>query len=253
MKGKIFLDAGHGGTDTGLVYHERREKDNVLKIVLALATLLTEEGFEVICSRVDDSFIHEQSKHEKMLDERVDCVIAFHQNCALLSDTAEGARAIVWNKEGLSLFLAKKLLEGMKKIGFFILGIFEDKYNDELKRNKIPRVVLELGYLNSEKDYFLFDQFFDQIVQELFHAICSYWEEQKNEIMKHLYRIQVGSYYSRDRVLEKSEELHRRGFPAYYFLEKGFYTLQVGSFEQLKTAVEMEKQLRNYGYTTFIT
>ena len=36
MPVSIMLDAGHGGRDPGAVYNGRQEKDDVLKLVLAI-------------------------------------------------------------------------------------------------------------------------------------------------------------------------------------------------------------------------
>jgi len=57
----IFLDAGHGGSDSGCVYPEEepsyREKDFNLQIAFETEKLLEDQGAEVILTRSDDSFI----------------------------------------------------------------------------------------------------------------------------------------------------------------------------------------------------
>lgn len=40
MPVSIMLDAGHGGRDPGAVYNGRQEKDDVLKLVLAIGEIL---------------------------------------------------------------------------------------------------------------------------------------------------------------------------------------------------------------------
>ena len=40
MPVSIMLDAGHGGRDPGAVYNGRQEKDDVLKLVLAIGVIL---------------------------------------------------------------------------------------------------------------------------------------------------------------------------------------------------------------------
>ena len=44
MPVSIMLDAGHGGRDPGAVYNGRQEKDDVLKLVLAIGEILQNSG-----------------------------------------------------------------------------------------------------------------------------------------------------------------------------------------------------------------
>ena len=47
MPVSIMLDAGHGGRDSGAVYNGRQEKDDVLKLVLAIGEILQNSGIDV--------------------------------------------------------------------------------------------------------------------------------------------------------------------------------------------------------------
>ena len=47
MPVSIMLDAGHGGRDPGAVYNGRQEKDDVLKLVLAIGEILQNSGIDV--------------------------------------------------------------------------------------------------------------------------------------------------------------------------------------------------------------
>ena len=58
MAYKIVLDAGHGGEDPGAVYKERKEKDDNLKLTLAVGKILEENGVDVTWVPVD-GFRHE--------------------------------------------------------------------------------------------------------------------------------------------------------------------------------------------------
>ena len=43
----IMLDAGHGGYDSGAVYGDRYEKNDTLSLVLAVGTILENNGVDV--------------------------------------------------------------------------------------------------------------------------------------------------------------------------------------------------------------
>ena len=52
---KIYLDAGHGGSDPGAVKGSRTEAADVLKMALAVGKLLQAQGVEVKYSRTSDA------------------------------------------------------------------------------------------------------------------------------------------------------------------------------------------------------
>ena len=57
MKKRVVIDAGHGGTrDPGAVYFGRQEKDDALRLALAVGSLLEDRGFEVVYTRVSDVY-----------------------------------------------------------------------------------------------------------------------------------------------------------------------------------------------------
>lgn len=52
----IALDAGHGGSDPGAVYNGRREKDDNLKLAMAVGDILKNEGMDVFYTRDNDIY-----------------------------------------------------------------------------------------------------------------------------------------------------------------------------------------------------
>lgn len=56
MAYKIVLDAGHGGTDPGAIYKERKEKDDNLELTLAVGKILEDNGIDVVYTRTTDIY-----------------------------------------------------------------------------------------------------------------------------------------------------------------------------------------------------
>ena len=54
MPYSIMLDAGHGGRDPGAVYNGRQEKDDTLKLTLAIGQILQNNGLDVEYTRTTD-------------------------------------------------------------------------------------------------------------------------------------------------------------------------------------------------------
>ena len=80
--GRIVIDAGHGGQDTGTVGPSGlMEKDLVLDISLKLRVLIEEKlGGEVILTREDDSFIPLERRTELANLNQADLFVSIHAN-----------------------------------------------------------------------------------------------------------------------------------------------------------------------------
>ena len=53
MATKIVIDAGHGGYDNGASFEGRNEKDDTLRLALAVGNILSQRGYEVVYTRVN--------------------------------------------------------------------------------------------------------------------------------------------------------------------------------------------------------
>jgi N-acetylmuramoyl-L-alanine amidase len=86
--GKIVIDAGHGGHDTGTIGPNGLcEKDVVLDVAKRLGRLLeTRLGAEVIYTRKDDTFIPLETRTAIANRERADLFISIHANSSSDSD-----------------------------------------------------------------------------------------------------------------------------------------------------------------------
>src|SRR5215469_15345223 len=80
--GKIVIDAGHGGHDTGTIGpNGLMEKDLVLDVALKLGKLLEDRmGAEVIYTRDDDTFIPLETRTAIANKEQADLFISIHAN-----------------------------------------------------------------------------------------------------------------------------------------------------------------------------
>ncbi|MBZ5491020.1 MAG: N-acetylmuramoyl-L-alanine amidase [Acidobacteriia bacterium] len=80
--GKIVVDAGHGGHDTGTIGpNGLEEKDLVLDVALKLGKLLENKlGAEVVYTRDDDTFIPLETRTAIANKEQADLFISIHAN-----------------------------------------------------------------------------------------------------------------------------------------------------------------------------
>jgi len=90
--GRIVVDAGHGGHDTGTIGpHGLLEKDLVLDVSLRLGKLLEQKlGAEVIYTRDDDTFVPLETRTAIANKHQADLFISVHAN----SSSDESARGV---------------------------------------------------------------------------------------------------------------------------------------------------------------
>ncbi|MBN1913261.1 MAG: N-acetylmuramoyl-L-alanine amidase, partial [Candidatus Omnitrophica bacterium] len=78
---KIVIDPGHGGSDPGAIGRSgTKEKDLNLDMAKRLASLLRQEGAEVIMTRTDDTFIPLARRVEIAHDSKADLFVSLHCN-----------------------------------------------------------------------------------------------------------------------------------------------------------------------------
>jgi N-acetylmuramoyl-L-alanine amidase len=80
--GKVVIDAGHGGHDTGTIGpHGLMEKDLALDVALRLGRLIsTRLGADVVYTRSDDVFIPLEERTRIANNEKADLFISIHAN-----------------------------------------------------------------------------------------------------------------------------------------------------------------------------
>ncbi len=80
--GKVVIDAGHGGHDTGTIGpHGLMEKDLALDVALRLGKLISRQlGAEVVYTRSDDTFIPLEERTRIANAEKADLFISIHAN-----------------------------------------------------------------------------------------------------------------------------------------------------------------------------
>jgi N-acetylmuramoyl-L-alanine amidase len=106
--GKVVIDAGHGGHDTGTIGpHGLMEKDLVLDVALRLGKLVNQRlGATVVYTRADDTFIPLEQRTKIANDEKADLFISIHANSSP-EPSATGVETYFFNltsdKRGLDL------------------------------------------------------------------------------------------------------------------------------------------------------
>ena len=225
MPYSIMLDAGHGGRDPGAVYKERKEKDDTLRLTLAVGEILEAHGLDVQYTRTTDVYESPYQKAMEANNAGVDFFVSIHRNSFPSDNAVSGVESLVYDKSGIKLKMAENINEQLEDIGFVNLGVKARPNLVVLKRTKMPAVLVEVGFINSDVDNKLFDENFEEIAQAIAYGILDTLES-NHEVESPGYEVQVGAYRNERYAQNLLEELLEQDFPAYIveeFMKNGAY------------------------------
>ena len=251
MAYSIMLDAGHGGQDPGAVYKGRQEKDDNLKLALAVGKILEDNGINVSYTRTTDVYQTPFEKAQLANQAGVDYFISFHRNSSPKDNQYNGVEVLVYDKSGIKYQMAENIVGALGELGFREIGVKERPGLVVLRRTKMPALLIETGFINSDEDNKLFDEKFDQIARSIAEAILGTLDQETVEEPLY-YRVQTGAFRNRENADRMLYQLTDQGFPAFILRENDLYKVQVGAYMQLGNAVNMEQRLRDSGYSTVI-
>lgn len=251
-KRKVVIDAGHGGDyDPGAVFEGRREKDDNLRLALAVGDILERNGVDVFYTRVTDVYDSPLEKARMANRSGAHLFVSLHRNAALEPGRGSGTMTLVYGEEGIAEDLAESINDELKKTGFKDLGIFERPDLIVLRRTMMPAVLVEAGFIDNPEDNARFDREFEAVAQAIADGILNTLREEGEA--RSYYMVQTGVYRARSLAEQQLDELEARGFPAYLIYDDGYYKVMAGAFEVMDHAVELERELRSMGFPTVLT
>lgn len=251
MPYSIMLDAGHGGEDPGAVYQGRQEKEDNLRLALAVGEILAANGIDVFYTRTTDVYQTPFEKAQIANRAGVDYFISFHRNSSPQANQYNGVEVLVYDKSGIKYEMAENILGALGELGFREIGVQARPGLVVLRRTKMPALLVETGFINSDTDNQLFDEKFDEIAESIAEAILGTLNEETVEGPVY-YRVQTGAFRNRENADRMLYALTDSGYPAFLLHENGLYKVQVGAYLQIGNAINMEQRLRDAGYSTVI-
>lgn len=254
MPYSMMLDSGHGGSDPGAVYRGRREKDDTLRLTLAVGEILQENGIEVLYTRTTDVYLSPYERAVEANQAGVDFFLSIHRNSYPTDNEVMGVESLIYDLSGLKYQMAQEINEQLETVGFVDLGVKARPNLVVLKRTKMPAVLIEVGFINSDTDNQLFDDNFQDIAQSIADGILDTLESNGliQEEKVPVYRVQVGLFRNQRYANRLLNELLEQEYPAYIDRSGPYHRVYVGEFDNLNDAVQMERRLKRAGYQTLI-
>lgn len=254
MAVEIILDAGHGGFDNGATYEGVREKDQALRLAKDVGQRLEEEGYIVKYTRTTDTYESPYQKAERANELGGDYFISFHRNYSVQEEQYDGVQSLVYDKSATkAVALGEELNRQLEQAGFQNLGVEEVPDLIVLRETKMPAVLLEVGFMNSEKDRRIWEENYDEIVSGIVRGVRTIAPIVVNQqLSSNGYFVQTGLFKYDVNAAYQLERLEMLGYQGTIHYEKPFYGVWIGPTENLEQAVELQNRLRADGFQTLI-
>ena len=167
----IVLDAGHGGNDPGAVLGTRLEKDDNLRMVLAVGPILQRCGHRVVYTRSTDVFVPLNERARISNNANADMFVSIHRNGSVIP-TANGVDNFVRPAAtAQEITYATRVLNRVVDLNVFTNRGLQRGNFLVLNATHAPAQLLELGFVTTEADNVRFDQNFDRIAEAVAQGI----------------------------------------------------------------------------------
>lgn len=247
----VILDAGHGGYDNGAQYNGRKEKDDNLRLALAVGEILSRNGIPVSYTRQSDIYQSPSEKARIGNASGADYFVSFHRNSSPNPNQYTGVETLVYNDSGIKADMARNVNSQLENVGFKNLGVRERPDLTVLRRTNIPAILIEAGFINSDQDNQLFDSKFQDIAQAIADGIME-TIGRGQQAPSGTYRVQIGLYRNFSNAQYALNEALAQGFDGDILYEAPYYAVQLGEFQTLDEATNLERELSRKGYDTLV-
>ncbi len=174
---KVCLDAGHGGSDVGAEYDGRYEKDDNLRLTLAVGKILEENGINVIYTREEDVFVELEDRAAFANRKHATHFVSIHRNSA--ESKVSGVE--IWIESSGPSYdksFANYIADAIDEVGYgdkrgVKKGYQGNPFTNYLVNSatEMPSCLIEMGFITTPVDNELFDEKFDAYAEAIAHGI----------------------------------------------------------------------------------
>lgn len=216
---KVFLSAGHGGSDPGACANGLQEKVINLNTLLACKAELERHGVTVFASRTTDANDPVQEEVREANASGADIAVSFHANAG----GGDGSEFFYWPTSAEGKRLAQLCEKHVKALGQNSRGC---KTNNLMftRATNIPAVLVESFFVDNAKDKAIGDTLAEQqafgvayakAILEYFGIAYKAQEASKPAAASgKLYRVQVGAFSVKENAEKLAAELKAKGYEA---------------------------------------
>jgi N-acetylmuramoyl-L-alanine amidase len=260
MAKKVFIAAGHGGSDPGAVANGFKEKNLNLAISLACQAELERHGVSVRMSRTKDEDETLTQQTNECNAFAPDVAVNIHNNAG----GGDGVEVFHGVAGGTGKTLAVNILDEAVKIGQNSRGAKTRKNSNGgdfygfIRQPACPAVIVECAFVDNIKDIQIIDTAAEQkafgvaIAKGVLKTLGIAYKEQTATNSNVLYCVQTGAFAVKANADALASELKGKGYDTYIVHVDCLYKVQVGAFSVKSNADAMLARIKGDGYSAFV-
>lgn len=248
---KIFIDPGHGGTDSGAAANGLLEKNITLQIALFLRDMLISEydGVSVRLSRSIDQSVTLSQRTNAANSWGADYFVSIHINAG----GGTGFESYVYPGVSAPTTTYRNALhdEIVRSVDFADRGKKTANFH-VLRETSMSAILTENGFIDTVADANkLRNATFLQGIARA-HATGLEKALQLKKKTSNLYKVQAGAFKVKANADELAATLRSKGFEALVVLDSGMYRVQAGAFRSKQNADDLVSRLKQAGHDAFV-
>lgn len=207
---KVFLSAGHGGSDPGAVAFNMKEKDINLNIMLACNEVLVRHGVTTVLSRIKDENDPVTDEAKEANASGADIAVSFHTNAG----GGDGSESLYYGTSADGKRLAELCEKHTKVLGQNSRGVKQRDGLWFIKTTNMPAVICECAFIDHDIDNDIIDTVEEQKAFGVAYAkaILEYLNIAYVEPSNSLYRVQLGAYKNKNNAEAMLAKIKAAGF-----------------------------------------
>ena len=208
---KVFLSAGHGGSDPGAVSGDLREKDINLQTLLACKEELERHGITVVCSRTKDENDPVKDEVKEANASGADLAVSFHANAG----GGDGFEVFYHTSNSNGKKLAQLTEKYVKGLGQNSRGVKSGNHLYFIKNTKPTAILVESFFVDNAVDKTIGDTVAEQKAFGVAYAkaILEYLGVSYKNAVK--YYVQCGAFSEKENAEDLVRRLGTAGFDAF--------------------------------------
>lgn len=221
---KIYLSAGHGGSDPGATAYSMKEKDINLQTMLACKEILEKHGVAVVCSRTTDENDPVAEEVKEANASGADYAFSIHANAG----GGDGFEVFYYSTNEKGKRLAELAEKHVKKIGQNSRGIKAGNHLYFIRKTTMPAVLVESFFVDNDLDNNIGDTIEEQkafgvaYAKAILEFLGITYKETSGSAAgsataesSKLYRVQCGAFKNKANAEALKNKLVSDGYPAF--------------------------------------
>lgn len=221
---KIFIDAGHGGTDSGAIGNGLYEKNINLAVAKRVQYHLKRHSQTVFMSMTTDTTMSLSQRSSIANNNNVDVSVSIH--CNAFNSTAKGVETYTYGKGANEIKLANCVHDCILADKLYILnrGIKQADFH-MVKEPKMAAILIEMAFIDNVDDSKLLRDKQEQFAIAICKGILKYFNiVWKNETAptptppptnNTLYIVSAGAFSNKQNAENLANELKSKGYNSY--------------------------------------